>query len=68
MEKRIRATIDADGNGIKFETVEGFAGTSCETDINAVCAGLNDMKQVGEGDTDDRYREEEAEAFATALK
>lgn len=61
-EKRIRATIASDGNSYKIETMEGFVGNSCETTINAVCAGLGGSV-IDEGDKDDRYRNEEADAF-----
>lgn len=69
MTQEIEVIIDNDeATTTTVTTLKGFAGGSCVKTLAQVQAGLGLGKATEEGDTPDRYRRQDAEAFVTGLR
>ena len=69
MTQEIEVIIDQDDDtSTEIHTVSGFVGGSCVRTLAQVQAGLGLGKPIDEGDTADKYRHEDVNAFVNSLK
>lgn len=69
MTQEIEIIIDNDqATTTTVTTLKGFAGGTCVKTLAQVQAGIGLGKPSEEGDTPDRYRKQDAEAFVNSLR